>query len=388
MSSISDISISNVLIPENVLKHVNNEKIMTALAKLIISIVEKSLAALAKNEFLEFDANTAAFDCERLALCLYSIASSNSVKEEAKKLLEKIDDIKTKILNREKQQSNGVSKPEEFFSSEINSIKVSNKIAYLLQAHTLTCTKTIANDGSFKTDKNKLSAFTIDITEEDKKSLKLCSNIVNFLQQELSKRSMNALKKKISKIITHDSKESLMKMFEEENIVKKRSGYYSRYFSCCYTNIKSFLLIAQEKQIPIMLKRWIRKENDQPLSIMLQSPSVDEPIQCMQDEESKKIGKIMPIIVFQASIPAKIDKEIIDEDYLRKKISDIGFYEMVLADVAKVVPFGSKSNLSMVKVEKIQKEMTEYKEKEKVLNGIFVLDHIYCSSLSIENKGN
>lgn len=415
MSCISETSITNVLIPENVLKHVKDEKVMSALTELIIGVVEQSLSALSNGEFLKFDANTAAFDCERLALCMYSVASSKSAKEESKEILKKITDVKKKILDRKDQESNGRSKPEEFFSSEIASIKISKKIAYLLQAHTLTCTKTIAYDGSFKTDTDKLYHFTSTIADVDSKKLKLRFNIVKYLQQELSKRSLNEMKKKTSKIMTTESiekeemlidkvdeseskkklvtikskeKESLMKMFDEGNIVKKTEGLYSRYFSCCYTNEKSVMWTLQQKQMPIILKRWVRQNDDLPLSIMLRSPSAHEAIECLSDEEIKnmKIDEKQPIIVFQATIPAKIDGEIVNANYLRKKIADIGFYQMILADVSTVTPFGSKSDVSMVKVEDIKDEMTDYQKKVKILNGVFVLDHVYCSNMSIEKK--
>lgn len=130
MSTMTGVSLSRTLMFEEMLKHA--EKITqphyVGAIKIAVGLTRKTAQAVLNNQMTSFDANPADHGCQMRTDFLLRFGSSESLKDEARKLLERMNELSPQA---HKQTSLDL----------LEQVHVSEEMAFLIQSHLLTMTR-------------------------------------------------------------------------------------------------------------------------------------------------------------------------------------------------------------------------------------------------------
>lgn len=398
---------------------VQEEDTMVAIAKLILNNAKKVASALARGQFSDFDPLVGDEACETRAYKVYMLSTSQALLNEAKEISAIADKILKEINDRpgqlQKRNRVGISKyvePSDFFQANIEGIKVSPELAYLMQCHLLAIAK-VTKQKDISTNPNVRKMVIIrtftgaeaevnDFTEwkslsrlidnkEKRKALHL-ANIGDWLKLQLAKRSLQCIWTESLKLQALTPKEiaviqDMMKVTFKED----RVGYR------CFHTYKTIMMRLREQQALVMVKEMIpcpdigaAKVVKEPMEILYRPAKSGGPFEPVTaNDRSVYIGK--PVIVLEAAIKPGMSAEAVAKAIDSCK----GLYEVILANAATVEDTSTITNkdaLEEVLAQKKEAEAMGYKVTSTnplvVTNPFLLLDHVYCSTVQAKSGAN
>lgn len=357
------------------------DKQKIAYMTLLISNMEESVRAFKERRLTAFDALVGDYGCERRALRILDLASSerlmgeaNALQEVAKRVNEEMKEMRTRLLKR--TASDGEAK--NFFNQKIRSIRISKEMAYLLQCHLLTFTKMPVGAVREKIDISRLEKLAkggkIQLQTEDKK------RIINLVQAELSALSIAFLQNEARHIVG-----TVLDFIKQ---IPSKNGELPIAIACQFYSMKAVVCRLRERGALIVFKKWCVSESDQPIAPLFYRAGTGGLFARVPDEEIKKLPPDMAVVVFEGTVHPQLSREQLAACL---QMHEVG--EVTLAEVAQGDQFEQGKGLEDFPIPDARKEIESYAARAVEMNCVknkeafLWMDHIYCSSLGEACKG-
>ena len=209
-----------------------------AFITLLMSNVEESLRAFKERRLAAFDALVGDQGCERQALNILDLATSKTFEAETNKLQEEAKRV-NEVMKDYLLCRNVKNEVKNLFNHEIDTIRISKEMAYLLQCHLLTFTK-MSDAESDKTESKLLDKLvkggTLSNTNKNR--------IVDFVKVQLSERSIEFLRDKAHKIVSIP-RDQANQLCSTLNTVRRHNGIA---FACQFYSIKAVVCCLRERE--------------------------------------------------------------------------------------------------------------------------------------------
>lgn len=370
-----------------------------AVINLLMNNAMEMINACRERTFCRLDPLSGNFGCQMNTKAIIAIVTSPSIDQEIDLLSAFVEkakiDLQT-LLKATVKDRRGKPKPKQIieglntlFKERISTISVSPAMAYLLQAHLLTCTK-VPTANSEKNDLSKLDVLAngkeIKVPDEVKKFLlskaqhDLCLSAIRAVSEEDCRRSL--------------SSEEAARMKGALEIIRQNvpePGKLPKSYVCQFYSMKAVLAFLRERKIPIVVKKWLKRPDDAPMMpFFLRSESPQGPFKRIADEEMEKQLMDTPCAVFEWEINNQLDR-----DQVMERFAKITFENAVLIDTAQENQFEyGTPGLEYLTDPEARKEIEAFAQKGSEIDSVkgkkdsaFWLDHVFCSTLKEEWKG-
>lgn len=362
-------TLASRLLPEKMLaelRGLTDEPQATRIAKLVANLAISTCKELAARRLLSFDALTGGADCERTAFRILELAASQELQKagaellkSAQSLLKQFEDRKIVVASRKYRekinlgQPTGVAPTGAFLLAALRGVKISEEMAYLMQARLLTITKKpCLNAKGEEFEKTEICSIDqlVAKLETDTKH-----KVIGFAQACLTRMSVEYLQREAHKIssLKVEAEFTLLNQMLAPGAVRQ-AGAYRNYpaktYSCFYYSMKAILLRLRDTQTIILLKPtelMVKKvQRAALLPLLFQAATRGGDFVRMPDGAETQLKTDEPIIVFEGMIPPEVDREA-----LSKKLLDVNLYEYMLASSAQEDPYERGSTLDAVGIE-------------------------------------
>lgn len=367
---------------------ISSEEEMIAIAKLVVTVGLRAIKAFQQKKYVEFDALTADFGCERVAYQVYTLASSTVFKAEAQELLKVLEEANKELGNRPGKIRVGKAVPAaaaDFFRTRIANMVFSQEMALLFQMYALTAVKLAVTDASGqvteKTDVSKIQTFSSKLPG------RYLTSIVAQMQARVSAQLVVFMRGEVENIrIMGDEERALLRTMLEPSMIKTNEAAsipleIAKSYVCSLYSIKAALLRIREMRAYVVLK----KIGDAPVALLFRSAVVGGAFTPIAEEERKKIDEGTPVVVLEGEGPPEIDKEA-----LSKRVAEVGLYELMLVAAAQELPYGAGSSLASIPVKAAREEILSLQARAVKMDCVkgrrpfFQIDHVFCSTITVE----
>lgn len=355
MSICTDMSLVASLFPEAAIdkiktinqepfaKNEGNEKRMQSVAKLIISVMEKTAQAILKNDLIQFDALTGNHTCQLVSLFVHNRANSQELLQEAKDLSGTVTKLKANLQQWMKEKK---TDHVHFFEKNFENLSVSRDMSFLMKCFLLYQVQN--KDFSCKTDVNKLNRLTgKSLLDSDIKN-----DLIDHCRSKLSEESLTFLQNEI--YLLNEDTTLFQRMFSELHIRKiAYEGHLEKTFSPLFFQMQAVLKLIK-KQGAIVAMQQIGKGKQQRKELFFRSSETE-----FKEIAKKDISIDTPIIVFKMVVNSDLDQK-----DLAQKVGEIGFEKIVLMLAAQEPPYDRKtSKLSDLRDKEAIRMITDFKKE-------------------------
>jgi hypothetical protein len=402
MSNVSNSNLLSSLLPTTLIGEIEkskvNEKTMLAVAALVSGVVSGAVKAWKRGQIKEFDPNPGDGGCQLRGYLLYLFSSDATLREESATLYKNLyKDIKN------------AKKSSDLFA-DFKKTELSKKMEFLLQCYLLQVTRAVS-----KTLPNGIVVTKSDCTLLSQLSGRISSDeyikiwrkkIVDVAQSNISANSVELLRCEANKLTPMDptgkdpilNKDLILKMLSQENtsiyappprtckIKNKQTTitYDPKTFGCLFYEYKAILFRLREEKGLVCFKSIV-PSGLTPFWILLQPREENAEFSIIPDDAYRDFLK-SPMVVFEGVVNAKYDK-----NSFSKKITEIGFTELILATAAIEPPYERSSKLDDITNVEAKDEIERYIKKaetnecqKKDQDSLLILDHVYCNLLQAE----
>lgn len=332
------------------------ERPQLLLIKMLAKVTLQAFDAYNKGTYEELDALIGNSGCETHAFNILSLAHSQGLQAEIDEMHGKFKGILEDTVTKMRSKSS-ISYAE--FYNEMQQIRVSEQMLYLIYSRLLTITKT--PDGE-KTDANLIIS---KLGRDLNKLSSLLNKIVLAAQVQMSRLSIAMMAAKLNEssladrlVIKMLSKECL---FEYTPVANKPAKLYSS----CYYNTKAILLLATELNTPLVFKRMTKKVDK--LKTLLFRPTGT----IGKFEILERAAHATPVIVCDVVLP--------EDDSWTKEAERLG--EMILIDASHEGQYlPAKPEIKVADQEALHEIETDHRKTAP-----FHIDHFYCTTWRVIN---
>lgn len=375
-----------------------HEKVKLALIQTVINAALAALKSYEDWNLEDFDALIGNFGCQLNALAIFQIASDKNVKVQIEHLNKRITSvqkgvskIKGILIDHYHKNTTPDKKVSEslfqFFHNGVNSIQVSQKVAYLMKARFLKIAQTCPDNAAEYIDYNQYNSLAkpgstfvpVDILK----------NIVWNIQSDLSEYSIDILRDvALGLSLTHKASFRLQQILSIVRKATLRGETSPKSHVCQFYSLKIDLAYARENLIPVVVKELVNKKQTRRIaSLFYQSASANEALARIQDADVTKLPQSAPCLVFEWDMNPKLNR-----DQLAARFNNYGLEDVILADTAQENQFEQgRTGLEHVIDVDAREEILHYARIGTRIHSIkrdkesfaFLL-HVYSSSIGPE----
>ncbi len=381
------------IIPHEVIKKTQEKQFVS----LVTMLAKVSLEAIQLYENLQLghlDALVGNYGCEVHAFNMLSLAHPRELEEECKSLKSTCHRIEEWL--RQSQSINEVWIFDQAYTKLEAMARISPGMMYLIKSRMLTITKEFKHDAAkfdtreyedLNTKQNKLRNLIQDPGLSISKAQ--AKKIVSIAQSSMSESSIQLMRAKLEQLMVANGKEDtvLRAMMLPENLCPPSQDNGKKTYSCAYYNTKALLMLLATLKASLIVKK-MTKMNEPVQHFDFKSCGEFGKFQEMTTDEIKKYPDKDPVIVCQAYIPDKISRS----EWLRK-VNEYGLGNMILAGAAQGDQYVPRKPeffpIPLTEAADEIKYQSEVKARELEclwMNGIFDLEHFYCSSWKDRGK--
>lgn len=376
--SLPEVFFPRALLQELAERNQLNDKEKIAYIRLLMSNLEESLRAYKEKRLTAFDALVGDEGCERRALKILDLATSdrfasevNQVQEVAKKVNEEMKGVWSSLL----RQTSPDGAVKNYFNQRVRNIRISAEMAYLLQCHLLTFTKIPIDQVSEKIEIGRLEKLAkggkIALQNDVKHS------IINLVQARLSELSIDFLRNEAREIVSLSGNQAglLCSMLDSVQRIPSRRGEHPIAHVCQFYSMKAVVCRLREKGALIIVKKWLMNKESLPIAPLFYRAGAGGTFVRVPEEEVRQLPADKPVVVFEGIVPPHLGSEQLAGCLQKHELG-----EVTLARVAQ-----ENENVS---IPEARKEIESYCERAVEMNCIknsnetfLWMDHMYCSSL-------
>ncbi len=349
-----------------------NEKIMMAVATLVVNLIRETILYIREKQPKRFDAYPGDRICQARLIVLPQLFENPEVSNELNQLMERI----TLLLQALKERRRSKSCPPAEFFNKITALEISNNAHYLLDCRLLMVTRAtqrVESNGvvQSRADCGQLTALSPDIYIVDSKlNANFREQITNNACMRISAQSMVYLQERGRQMKVSPL---LQRMVDLVLVFQPKKEYPPKTFGCQFFTMQLALQHLLQSKTLIAIKTIVPKDKV-PSFIFFRAGEKDF-------EQEKEIVKTPYLAIFHAVVPSK--------DALMEKIKEIGFIELILRLAAQEAPLNHESTLEDVKDPEGRQVLLEYKEKAAksgCSKDLLLLHHLYSNTFQEELK--
>lgn len=357
-----------------------------ALAKMLLAITVDAFQSYQKSEYQKFDAHIGNYGCEVQAFNVLYLAHSEKLQNGYGAMAATTEKIQ-KMVNAQQDPEQRI--PFDQWKESLLGVKISKQMQYLIQSRLLTITKEPVYDPAkfdsrqyekLKTVTTNLRSYSESVTRT------LMDHMVFIAQQKMSELSISFIGAKLEELSASFGEEGglVRKMMRKENLhtppIDKKSNVskYPKTFSCGYFNTKALLLLVENLNTPLIIKKLVRSsEIPETFAAFMQKGTSGAFEEIRLDE----LTPGMPVMVCTAYLPDNIGRQEWSEN-----VAKHGLKAMLLADASQEDHYVHGDGKLVVQDKVAFAEIASWAERAKDLDcdraigSLLHIDHFYCSA--------